>query len=346
MARRVKRLKAAPSPQPLRIFVSHSHKDEKAVDRIVKRLEADGHEVWIDRLHLQPGDNFQRKILEGLDEADVLIVVLSENSFRSEWVQHEFSTIALQQEISKRERRIIPIRIDEVSVPSYLAHLWYLDLSQDFEAGLERLSTELGTPRSPLTARIADVQEVAGESYDAQIKALREALRRGRLTLVCGAGVSVAAGIPSWNNLLVRLLDRMMERLSKDNSLDIGKNTAIEFQKTYGTSSSLILGKYLKNNLGNEFSEETRKALYASTTEGSQLIDSIVDLSRPQRDAKPLDSIITFNFDCLIEEGLDNNIILNKPIFSEAIRHDGNQLPIYHVHGFLPRTGPIPPSEF
>jgi hypothetical protein len=34
------------------------------------------------------------------------------------------------------------------------------------------------------------------------------------------------------------------------------------------------------------------------------MIDAISDLARPQRDGKPLDSIITFNFDSLIEENL------------------------------------------
>jgi hypothetical protein len=71
------------------------------------------------------------------------------------------------------------------------------------------------------------------------------------------------------------------------------------------------------------------------------LIDSIVTLSRPQRDGRPLDSIVTFNFDCLVEDNLHTASIPNKAIFSEALNHDPNEMPIYHVHGFLPRTGEI-----
>jgi hypothetical protein len=294
-------------------------------------------------LRLKAGDNFQRKILEDLDESNVLLIILSKNSFRSEWVQQEFATIALQQEVSQGLRRIIPIRIDEIPVPSYLAHLQYIDFSQDFEAGLERLLIELSTAKSKPGSSLVTSSNT--DSTDSQIRTLREALQRGRLTLVCGAGVSIEAGIPAWGDLLVRLLDRMMEKLSKNLSLEIGKQTAIEFQKTYGRSSSLILGKYLKNNLGEDFASETRDALYMGATGQSDLINSIVGLARPQRDAKPLDSIITFNFDCLTEEALERNVVANKPIFSESIRHDGNELPIYHVHGYLPRTGPIPETE-
>ena len=132
-----------------------------------------------------------------------------------------------------------------------------------------------------------------------------------------------------------------MERISKDHSLDVGKKAAAEFQRRHG-GSSLILGKYLKNNLGKEFQSEMREALYSTKPTSSQLIDAIVRLSRPQRDGRPLDSIITFNFDCLVEENLIANSIHNKPVYSEAIKHGSHELPIYHVHGYLPRSSRIP----
>jgi hypothetical protein len=326
----------------MRVFISYSHQDKVVVEKIISRLKIEGHDIWVDSIKLRPGDNFSRKIEEGLEQADALIVVISYNSFRSKWVQAEFSAIALQQ-ISKRERRIIPVKIDRSEVPGYLADRIYLDLSENFEAGLERLiellrvttPESLGTPREPI-ARTA-------ESRVAQIEKLCESLRRGRLTLVCGAGISVEAGIPAWGDLLIRLLGTMMEHISKDYSLDVGKKAAAEFQRRQG-ASSLILGKYLKNNLGRDFQSEMRDALYASKPTSSPIIDSVVRLSRPQRDGRPLDSIITFNFDCLIEENLSVSSIPNRPIFSEAIKHGAHELPIYHVHGYLPRTGRIPPD--
>lgn len=326
----------------MRIFISHSHEDKVPVQRIVSRLQGAGHDVWSDSLKLRPGDNIQRKIEEGLESADLLIVVVSKNSFRSQWVQQEFSAIALQQ-ISKRERRILPVKIDASDIPSYLANRLYLDLSENFDAGLDRLVADIqaATPESlgPTTVPVAELAEDSA----GQVDKLREALRRGRLTLVCGAGVSVQAGIPAWGDLLIRLLGTMMERISKDHSLDVGKMAAAEFQRRHG-ASSLILGKYLKNNLGKDFQGEMRKALYSSKPTSSQVIDAIVRLSRPQRDGRPLDSIVTFNYDCLVEENLTASNIPNRPIFSEAIKHGSHELPIYHVHGYLPRTGRIPPE--
>lgn len=323
----------------MRIFVSYSHRDSEIVSVITSCLTEEGHEIWLDSLRLQPGDNITQKISEGLEQADAIIFIISEASLRSEWVQREFSAITLQQ-ISKRQQRIIPIRIDHCEVPSYLAERVYIDFSQDFERGLQTLSDALKGPSLDLTPPLKSRLLILKGSRENHILKVRDSLRRGRLTLVCGAGVSVGAGIPSWGELLVRLLESMMERISKDHSLELGKKAASEFQQRYG-ASSLILGKYLKNNLGRDFPKEVRDALYASKPVGCPLIDSIVALSRPQRDGRALDSIITFNFDCLIEDNLTSNSIANKSIFSEAINHDPNELPIYHVHGYLPRIGNV-----
>ena len=160
----------------MRIFVSYSHHDKLIVDQIVAKLKADGHDLWIDSLKLRPGDNIQRKIQEGLEEADAFIVVVSENSFRSKAVQNEFSAIALQQ-ISKRQQRIIPIRIDQSAVPSYLADRVYLDLSDNLEAGLERLSRELRAATPDSMEAPPERAPSTAEGRIARIRKLREALR-------------------------------------------------------------------------------------------------------------------------------------------------------------------------
>ena len=123
----------------MRIFISHSHRDREAVDAIADTLRSDGHEIWIDSLQLKPGDNISQRIQEGLEQADAIVFVISRNSLHSEWVQREFSAIALQQ-ISKRQQRIIPVRLDECEVPSYLADRLYIDFASDFAQGLKSLS--------------------------------------------------------------------------------------------------------------------------------------------------------------------------------------------------------------
>ena len=243
----------------MRVFISYSLQDTDVVTRIVNSIKQDGHEVFVDCLQTKSGDNIQQKVAESLAQADALVIMVSENSFKSPWVQREVTAIALH-DISKRECRVIPVRIDKSPLPSYLADRAYLDLTKDFEGGLRRLRQALAVPTTE-RAQNTILSASAADNRASQLANLRQALRRGRLTLVCGAGASIEAGIPAWNDLLLILLERMMERIAKDRSLDLGKRAAREFQLRHG-ASSLILGKYLKNTLGKDFSSEMRDALY------------------------------------------------------------------------------------
>lgn len=320
----------------MRVFVSYSRLDSEVADKISAALKQAGHQIWKWDETLRPGDNIAKKTSEGIEGADAFLLIVSSNSLASESVMHEFSALALS-EISKRELKIIPVLIDQTPVPSYLSSYFHLDISQDFDQGIAVLLDSLAQPdRSSLSKPI----EPTGTSSTAQTSALAKALQTGRLTLVCGAGISVDAGIPMWSDLLLSLLDSMVEKLSKEHSIGIVKGAAKEFHKRY-SGSSLIVGKYLKNTLGKDFSKMVRDSLYVKSSKSSEMIDAIIELARPRREGKALDSIITFNFDALIEENLAAANIPNAPIYTEAVKFQPSEIPIYHVHGYLPRRGKI-----
>jgi len=328
----------------MRVFISFSVRDRKKATWITDRLKEEGHEVVTDSTQIRPGDNISKRVYESLDEADAILALVSRNSLRSEGVRTELAALAFGQ-ISKQQQRIVPVLLDDTSAPSYLSEYPYLDLSGDFETGLERLVHLLSdTSGEVFSERKRQFGKKRKTSYEAQISDLQQELRCGRLTLICGAGVSIGAGIPNWKDLLVDLLGRMMERIAQNHSLNLASDKGREFQERYG-DSALIVGKYLKNNLGKDFGAELRDALYSGNPVGCSLIDAIISLARPQRDGKPLDSIITFNFDALIEENLNRANIPNRAIFTDAVKHQTNELPVYHVHGYLPRKGKIAPAQ-
>jgi len=350
----------------MRVFFSCATEDQAVCDRIEKFLfeeEAGGKQTVVEFDH-SPA-TFTSEIDKLIRRSDCALAIISEHSFRSAPVQSEFSLLGLHK-IANPEWPVFPIRLDKSAVPSYFEQLQVTDLSDDFEARLEELQARMfelphseelveeehrGAPSKSRkavteTARRSTKADTKREAANidhrtSQVNALKTTLRSGRLTLVCGAGLSVEAGIPVWNDLLLKLLEKMMEKLARAHSLDVAKLTAVKFQKYAGTSS-LILGKYLKNFLKDDFPNEVRDVLYQSKPTTCKLIEGVVQLSRPQRDGHALDSIINFNFDCLIEEQLEASGIPAKAIFSESISHGSNTLPVYHVHGFLPRTGEIP----
>lgn len=318
----------------MKVFISHSSKDKNAAVLVADTIRSMGHEVFLDTANIRPSENSFEKLSTEVMNADAILPIISHNLLRSANSQKELSSLALNS-LSKPDVPVIPIKIDDSEVPSYLAGRAYVDMSKKSDTGIKLLKTIFKS-----RASVSDETQRTGAKVQ-HLENLTDSLRLGRLTLVCGAGASIEAGIPVWGDLLGKLLETMMERISQSHSIDVGRRAAAEFQKRHH-ESALILGKYLKNNLGRDFASHTRDALYAANPITSPLIKSIVSLARPQRDGKPLDSIITFNFDSLIEENLSSSSIPNRAISSEAVRHNPSELPIYHVHGYLPRKGKIP----
>ena len=91
------------------IFVSYSNEDRERVIPVVKALEAQGWSVWWDRI-IPPGKTFSRVIEEALAAAKCLIVLWTETSVKSDWVNNEAAEGA-------RRRILIPALLDDVGIP-------------------------------------------------------------------------------------------------------------------------------------------------------------------------------------------------------------------------------------
>ena len=70
------------------IFISYSHKDKDYVHKLQEALQNEGFDVWIDD-RIDYGTQWPKVIQDQLDACDAFIVVVSENSYESEWVQNE-----------------------------------------------------------------------------------------------------------------------------------------------------------------------------------------------------------------------------------------------------------------
>lgn len=70
------------------IFISYSHNDKGYVHKLQEALLSQGFNVWIDD-RIDYGTRWPKVIQDHLDDCDAFIVIVSENSFESEWVQNE-----------------------------------------------------------------------------------------------------------------------------------------------------------------------------------------------------------------------------------------------------------------
>jgi predicted adenine nucleotide alpha hydrolase (AANH) superfamily ATPase len=93
-------------------FISFSSKDQAFTDRLHADLQAKGLRCWYAAEDLKIGDRFQERIEESIRLYDKVMIVLSENSVGSRWVEREVNAAREREE---RESRTVlfPIRIDE-----------------------------------------------------------------------------------------------------------------------------------------------------------------------------------------------------------------------------------------
>jgi hypothetical protein len=124
---------------PKEIFLSHSQADRKFVNRLIKVLQAFNIRFWYSRSHLVGAQEWQDEIGRALDRCDWFALVLSPAAIKSEWVRRELS-YALNE---RRYRgRIVPLLIrpcQHKRLSWTLSAFQFVDFSDDFALGCERL---------------------------------------------------------------------------------------------------------------------------------------------------------------------------------------------------------------
>ena len=108
------------------VFLSHSSRDKPTVRDLAQRLRADGLRVWLDEDEIRPGDSIPSKIEEGLEQSRVLVLCLSRHAYGSDWATLESQTFRFRDPLN-RERRFIPLRLDDEPVRGSLAQFLYVE---------------------------------------------------------------------------------------------------------------------------------------------------------------------------------------------------------------------------
>jgi hypothetical protein len=188
------------------------------------------------------------------------------------------------------------------------------------------------------------------EERKEKIEILKSYFKKGQFSFFLGAGVSSSAGMPDWNTLINSLFATYLT-----NEFKVGDNISEEdlmeivnrLNKVDG-QSALMSARYLRKGLdkntseSKEFIQAITKNLYGLRNEkrklDSDLIRSIVEMCMPRRTGAKIKSVVTYNFDDLIERQLKSQSIQYYSIFSDTDILDPDELPIFHVHGFLPQN--------
>lgn len=120
-----------PEPKrPLKVFLSYASQDKTHVRELSRRLVGEGWiDTWQDEKNLLPGQDWRVKIEEAVEEADVVIIVLSQHSVSKEGHVQKELRYAREIALEKPEDAIflIPLRLDECEVPRGLRFYQWVD---------------------------------------------------------------------------------------------------------------------------------------------------------------------------------------------------------------------------
>jgi hypothetical protein len=137
-------------PTP-RIFVSHSHQDNEWCSQLVDALILAGFDVWFDKQGLYVGDQWVSKLETEIESRDVFLVVLTPESWSSNWVRREVQ-LALHQ-----DKRILGVKQKPVELSGFITTYQILDaIGQDAQRIAQQIGTTLGGALSsvaPVTRR-------------------------------------------------------------------------------------------------------------------------------------------------------------------------------------------------
>lgn len=98
-------------------FISYSSKDQDFAERLYADLQHKGVRCWFAQEDLKIGDKIRDSIDESIRLRDKLLLILSEHSIASEWVEHEVES-ALDEEKRRGRTILFPIRLDEAVMES------------------------------------------------------------------------------------------------------------------------------------------------------------------------------------------------------------------------------------
>lgn len=146
-------------PRKLRVFLCHASQDKPVVRELYRRLLAEEWiDPWLDTEKLLPGQDWDLEIEKAVEDADAVIVCLSNHSVTKEgYVQKELRSVLDVAEYKPEGAIfIIPLRLSNVQPPRRLRAWQYVDYfpalqrTRSYELLLQALGRKEEKQKSPV----------------------------------------------------------------------------------------------------------------------------------------------------------------------------------------------------
>ena len=173
----------------LRIFLCHASEDKPAVRDLYTRLVNNGYKPWFDEEDLVAGQNWELEIARALRRSDVVLVCSSQQSVaKTGFVQKELrEAIELAQMQPEGAIFLIPVKLDECSLPDFLSRYQWVEYSNgdgyhNLTRALHAKAASLGIRPNP-SFHYEHAREGSKESVEHDVGKVQY-LRPDRITLL------------------------------------------------------------------------------------------------------------------------------------------------------------------
>ncbi len=112
-------------PEYYTCFISYASKDQPFVEQLYTDLQYNGIGCWLVSEDLGIAEKFRQRIDASIRQYDKLVLVLSEHSVASPWVEKEVKT-ALDKEKKLKRTVLLPVKLDNTAIKTDQA--WIADI--------------------------------------------------------------------------------------------------------------------------------------------------------------------------------------------------------------------------
>jgi len=118
------------------VFISHASEDRDVAESARAALEKQGIGCWVSYRDIEPGENYPQAIVRAINDASVLVLILSRNALASHHIRSEVHAAF------DRQLPIVAFRIEDISLTEdmeyYVGSRNWIDAFDDPQQGIER----------------------------------------------------------------------------------------------------------------------------------------------------------------------------------------------------------------
>lgn len=136
------------------VFISYKSENAEYADALHKKLEENGIKCWLDSNDIRTAKNFAQEIIDGLNEAKVVVLIYSKEADKSPYVYREIETAF------DANKHIVPLKIDNTfpeELEFFLRGTQWLDASPD---NLEKRNRTLEDCYEEVVETVKEVKDI------------------------------------------------------------------------------------------------------------------------------------------------------------------------------------------